>query len=118
MLKGYIPVGIFLALAFGFALVVIVFSSLIGKKEKTKEKLMPYECGIDPIGDAHIKFSIKFYLMAMIFVIFDIEVVFLYPWAVVFKDLGIFGYIEMMVFIGILFLGFIYIWKRRGFEWD
>jgi NADH-quinone oxidoreductase subunit A len=84
----------------------------------TKEKLSVYECGVNPIGEARVRFSIKFYLIAMLFILFDIDLVFLYPWAAVHRWLGWFGLAEMAVFIGILMVGFVYIWKRRGFEWE
>ncbi|MFH1624392.1 MAG: NADH-quinone oxidoreductase subunit A, partial [Pseudomonadota bacterium] len=84
----------------------------------TPQKMMPYECGVDPIGTARRRFSVKFYIIAMLFIIFDIEAVFLYPWAVVFKDLKVFGFIEMGIFIVILFIGLIYAWKKGALEWE
>ena len=114
----YLPILILLVIAVGFAVTNIGLSAVLGRRKSTTEKLMPYECGIDPIGSARERFSVKFYLIAMLFVIFDIEVVFLYPWAVAFKSLKLFGFIEMLVFIGILLVCYLYIWKRGGLEWD
>jgi NADH-quinone oxidoreductase subunit A len=118
MLIVYIPILIFLVVAIGFAISNIILSALVGKQKPSEEKLSPYECGVEPVGTARARFSVKFYLIAMMFVIFDIEVVFLYPWAVVFKSLKIFGLIEMAIFILILLVCYVYIWKRGGFEWD
>jgi NADH-quinone oxidoreductase subunit A len=118
MLANYLPILILLIVAILFAGVVILLSSLVGRKVATREKLMPYECGVDPVGDARQRFSIQFYLVAMLFIIFDIEAVFLYPWAVVFKELGLFGLVEMIVFILILFIGFVYIWRKGALKWE
>ena len=114
----YLPILILLVIAAGFAVTNIGLWAVLGRRKSTAEKLMPYECGIDPIGSARERFSVKFYFIAMFFVIFDIEVVFLYPWAVAFKSLKLFGFIEMLVFIGILLVCYLYIWKRGGLEWD
>ena len=118
MLINYIPILILLLLVIGFAVSNIIISALIGRNIPTEEKLSPYECGVEPVGTARERFSIKFYIIAMMFVVFDIEVVFLYPWAVVFKSLALFGLIEMAIFILILFVCYVYIWKRGGFEWE
>jgi NADH-quinone oxidoreductase subunit A len=80
--------------------------------------MIPYECGMDPFGEARARFSIKFYLVAVLFIIFDIEAVFLYPWAVIFRELKIFGLMEMAVFIAILLVGFVYVWKKGALEWE
>ena len=114
----YLPILILLVVAIGFAISNIILSALVGKQKPTEAKLSPYECGVEPVGSARERFSVKFYLIAMMFVIFDIEVVFLYPWAVVFKSLALFGLIEMAIFILILLVCYVYIWKRGGFEWD
>lgn len=118
MLLTYIPILILLLVVMGFAVSNIIISALIGRRKPSEAKLSPYECGIEPVGTARERFSVKFYLIAMMFVIFDIEVVFLYPWAVVFKSLAIFGLIEMAIFIIILLICYVYIWKRGGFEWE
>ncbi|MBI4621302.1 MAG: NADH-quinone oxidoreductase subunit A [Desulfobacterales bacterium] len=114
----YLPIFAFLVIAILFAVVTIALSSIIGTKKPIPQKMMPYECGVDPIGSARRRFSVKFYIIAMLFIIFDIEAVFLYPWAVIFKDMGTFGFIEMGVFIVILFVGLIYAWKKGALEWE
>jgi NADH-quinone oxidoreductase subunit A len=118
MLLGYFPIFVFFVLAVGFSLVVIFLSAIVGQRKITPQKMMPYECGMDPIGPARKPFSVKFYIIAMLFIVFDIEVVFLYPWAVIFKELKLFGLVEMAVFIAILFVGFIYVWKKGALEWE
>jgi NADH-quinone oxidoreductase subunit A len=104
------------ALAFGGA--VILLSGLLGPKRPSKIKNMAYECGIDPVGDARLRFSVKFYVIAMLFILFDIEAIFLFPWAVMFRQLKIFGLIEMMAFLGFLLIGYVYLWRRGALEWD
>ena len=121
MLAEYIPILIFLLVSILFAGVVILLSSVFGRKTSTREKLMPYECGLDPIGDARAKVSVKFFIIAMLFIVFDVELVFLYPWAIVFRQFGQFTgfiFIEMLVFIGVLLVGFIYVWKMGALEWE
>jgi NADH-quinone oxidoreductase subunit A len=118
MLGAYLPIIVLLMIAVGFGLVSVVFSSLIGQKKVSPVKLQPYECGCEPVGSAQERFSIKFYLIAMLFILFDIECVFLYPWAVLYKRLGLFGLVEMGVFIVILFVGYIYVWKKGALEWE
>lgn len=123
MLETYFPIlvlaGIGLALSGGF----VLLSHFIGKKNPTAEKMLPYECGIDPIGTPRNRFSVKFYLIAMLFILFDIEIVFLYPWAKLFKEfkaagLGTFIFMEMVVFLSILGLGLVYVWKRGALDWE
>ena len=118
MLDSYLPILVVVGFALAFALGSVIFSRLIGMKKPSEVKLAPYECGMPLIGMAEDRFSIKFYVIAMLFILFDIEVVFLYPWAVMFKRLGIFGFIEMGVFISILIVGFIYVWKKGALEWE
>jgi NADH-quinone oxidoreductase subunit A len=118
MLIDYLPILIFFVLAVGFALFTIAASALLGKRKVTPQKMTPYECGMDPVGQARSPFSVKFYIIAMLFIIFDIEAVFLYPWAVIFRDLKIFGLAEMAVFVAILLVGFIYLWKKGALEWE
>ena len=118
MLKEYLQILILMVIVFGFAGVTLLLSSLLGFKKKSESKLMPYECGIDPVGTARQRFSIKFYITTMIFILFDIEALFLYPWAVIYRKLGVFGLVEMGVFIILLLMGFIYVWKKGAFEWD
>jgi NADH-quinone oxidoreductase subunit A len=107
----------------GFAVTNLALSHFIGKRKNIRAKLIPYECGMDPVGSAHQRFSVKFYLVAMVFILFDIEAIFLVPWAVVFKSLSLqvskmFAFWEMMVFIVVLLVGYIYIWKKGLFEWN
>ncbi|KPK94509.1 MAG: NADH-quinone oxidoreductase [Deltaproteobacteria bacterium SM23_61] len=118
MLIDYLPIFLFFAIALGFVLMTLFLSAVIGKRKVTHPKMLPYECGMDPIGEARNPFSVKFYIVAMLFIIFDIEAVFLYPWAVSFRDLKIFGLVEMAVFIAILLVGFIYVWKKGALEWE
>ena len=118
MLIDYLPIFIFFVVAVGFALFTIIASAFIGKRKVTPQKMMPYECGMDPIGQARNPFSVKFYIIAMLFIIFDIEAIFIYPWAVIFRDLKTFGLVEMAVFIAILLVGFIYVWKKGALEWE
>src|SRR5689334_2902486 len=118
-LVDYLPVLLMFILAAGFASVMVGVSQLVGQRKHTRAKLMPYECGKDPVGSARERFSVKFYLIAMIFILFDIEVIFLIPWAVVFRTLSSvspamrwFVYLEMMVFVGLLLAGYIYVVKK------
>ena len=117
MLSAYIPIVIFIVLATGFAVFTLVFTSLIHPSKYNKVKLEPYECGIEPATDARDRYSIRYYLVAMLFVIFDVETVFMFPWAVIFDELMLFGLIEMMVFIFILVVGYFYAWKKGALEW-
>lgn len=114
---GYIPIFILLAVVTAFGVLVVTLSRLVGKRQDSSEKLMAYECGNVPLGDAHGRFPIKFYLIAMLFIVFDIEAMFLYPWAIIYRSLKLFGLIEMVVFIAILFIGFLYVWKKGALEW-
>jgi NADH-quinone oxidoreductase subunit A len=118
MLDSYLPILVLIAVALAFALGSVVFSRLIGQKKPSAVKLAPYECGMPLVGTARERVSVKFYIIAMLFILFDIEAVFLYPWAVVFKKLGLFGFVEMGVFIAILLVGYIYVWKKGALEWE
>jgi len=121
-MKEYIPVLLVFLFITGFAVTNILLAYIFGKHKNTRAKLMPYECGMDPVGSAHQRFSVKFYLVAMLFILFDIEAIFLVPWAVVFKDLlhigRAFVFFEMMIFIAVLLVGYIYVWKKGVFEWN
>jgi NADH-quinone oxidoreductase subunit A len=117
-MNEYIPVLIMLFLAAATAIGMIVATSLLGPKKVFADKMEPFECGESPIVSPKLRFSVKFYLVALFFVIFDLEVVFVYPWAVLFKELGIFGFIEMMIFLFILAIGLLYVWRRGALEWD
>ncbi len=118
MLESYLPILVLIAFAMAFAIGSVVFSRLIGQKKPSAVKLAPYECGMPLIGTARERISVKFYIVAMLFILFDIEAVFLYPWAVVFKKLGMFGLAEMGVFIAILLVGYVYVWKKGALEWE
>jgi len=118
MINQYIPVLIMIVAASGTAIGMIVLTSVLGPKKKFPEKMEPFECGVSPIYNPKSRFSIRFYVVAMLFIIFDIEAVFLFPWAVIFKELGMFGFIEMMVFIVVLTVGLIYIWRKGALEWE
>ena len=117
-MREYIPVLLFLAVAIAFAAGTIGLSSIIVPRRRNKVKMSAYECGVEPVGDARERFSIKFYLVAVLFILFDIEAVFLYPWAVSFNQLGLYGLIEMVLFILILFVGYLYLLKKRALAWD
>jgi NADH-quinone oxidoreductase subunit A len=117
MLNGYIPIFIFLIVAIGFAILTLFISQLVSSKKYNKVKLEPYECGIEPITDARDRYSIRYYLIAMLFVIFDVETVFMFPWAVIMDELALFGLIEMIVFLAILVAGYAYAWKKGALEW-
>lgn len=118
MLGTYLPIILLILIALAFGLGSVVFSSLIGQKKYSKVKMAPYECGCEPIGTARDRFPIKFYMVAVLFILFDIEAVFLYPWAVLYKKLGLFGLVEMGLFVVILFVGYIYVWKKGALEWE
>jgi len=118
MLANYLPIAVYLLVTLGFGIVVVIFSTFVGPRVFGKVKLETYECGMEPIGSNRIRFSVKFYIIAMLFIVFDIEAVFLFPWAVVFKELGLFGFAEMAVFILILFAGLAYVWRKGALEWD
>jgi len=123
-LIAYLPILLVFVVAVGFAVTNILLSRVIGQRKATRTKLMPYECGKDPIGSARERFSVKFYLIAMLFILFDIEVIFLIPWAVVFKTLSApqYGlrtllYTEMMLFVALLLAGYVYVLKKGAFDW-
>lgn len=118
MLESYFPILFLFILALFVALVMLGLACFIGPRKLGKDKSSPYECGTDPIGDARIRIPIKFYLIAILFVIFDIEIAFLYPWAVIFQKLGLFGLIEMGIFILILLVGYFYIIKNGALKWE
>ncbi len=115
---AFVPVLIMVVVAIGFAVFTLVASHYLGRRVYDPAKMLPYECGITPVGNARERFHARFYLVAMLFIVFDIEIVFLYPWAVVFKQLQLFGLIEMGVFLLILLLGFVYVWGKGALEWD
>ena len=117
MLNAYIPIVIFLLVAIGFAFFTLMMSQLVSSKKYNKVKLEPYECGIEPTTDARDRYSVRYYLVAMLFVIFDVETVFMFPWAVIVDELALFGLIEMIIFLSILVTGYVYAWKKGALDW-
>ena len=117
LLETWLPVLLQTILAVVIAAALCTLSFVVGRKVKNRVKDMPYECGIEPTGDARHRFSVKFYLVGMLFILFDIEAIFLYPWVVVYRDLKMFGFFEMLVFVGLILSGFFYIWKKGALDW-
>jgi NADH-quinone oxidoreductase subunit A len=121
-LLPYLPVLMQLLIATAIGTGMIVLSAILGNRKYSRVKMQPYECGITPTGDAQHRFSVKFYLVAMLFILFDVEAIFLIPWAVVYKkllqDYGLFGLWEMLIYIGIVLVGFFYIWKKGVLDWS
>ena len=118
LLLDYLPLVVFIAVAGGIALALMVVPFLIAYRQPDAEKLSAYECGFNAFDDARMQFDVRFYLVAILFIIFDLEVSFLFPWAVAFGNLGLYGYWSMMVFLGVLTIGFIYEWRKGALEWD
>jgi NADH-quinone oxidoreductase subunit A len=118
LLLDYLPLAVFIAVALALGLVLLIAPFLVAYKQPDPEKLSAYECGFNAFDDARMKFDVRFYLVAILFIIFDLEVSFLFPWAVAFGDLGLYGYWSMMVFLAVLTVGFIYEWKKGALEWD
>ena len=117
MPQNYVPIFIFVAVIGILLPVTLLAAKLVRPENPHKTKLMPYECGIDPVDNARGRYTVRFYIVAILFVVFDVETIFLFPWAVQFKALGLFGFIEMMVFLAILVVGYIWIWKKGALEW-
>jgi NADH-quinone oxidoreductase subunit A len=118
LLQEYLPILVFLAIAILMAAVLPAMSWMIARQKPDSEKLSPYECGFAPFEDARRRFDVRFYLVAILFIIFDLEIAFLFPWAAAFRDIGSFGFWSMMVFLGILTVGFIYEWRKGALEWE
>jgi NADH-quinone oxidoreductase subunit A len=118
MLQEYFPVLVFLGVATGIGLLLLVLGFLIGSGSKDDEKLSPYECGFEAFDDSRMKFDVRYYLVAILFIIFDLEIAFLFPWAVSLDTIGGFGLLAMGLFLAILVVGFIYEWKKGALEWD
>ena len=114
----YLPILALIVVAVGMSAIAIALSALLGPRKSTSAKLMPYESGMVPIGDARLRFSIRYLVVAILFILFDVEAIFLYPWAVYFRQLGLFALIEVVVFLGILFVGYFYAWRKGALEWD
>ncbi len=115
--ETYFPVLLQAVIAMAVAAGILIASYVLGKRVRNRVKDLPYECGITPTGDARERFSVKFYLVAMLFILFDIEAIFLYPWAVVFRELKMFAFLEMLVFVILILSGFFYIWKKGALDW-
>jgi NADH-quinone oxidoreductase subunit A len=118
LLSEYLPILVFLVIAGGIALAMIIASAVLARQKPNSEKLSPYECGFDPFEDARVRFDVRYYLVAILFIIFDLEVAFLFPWAVSLGDIGMFGFWSMIVFLGVLTVGFIYEWRKGALEWE
>ncbi len=117
LLQEYLPIMIFVGVAIGLSMLMIIIGYLRGPQKPDTEKLSAYECGFEAFSDARMKFDVRFYLVALLFIIFDLEVAFLFPWAVSLNEVGIFGFWSMMVFLGILTVGFIYEWRKGALDW-
>lgn len=118
LLVNYLPIIIFLGIAIALSCVMVLLPVLVAPARPDAEKLSPYECGFETFGDARTKFDVRFYLVSILFIIFDLEVAFLFPWAVSLGNIGLFGFWSMMVFLGVLTIGFIYEWKKGALEWE
>jgi NADH-quinone oxidoreductase subunit A len=118
LLLAYLPILIFLGIAVGMTLMILMASFVVARQRPDTEKLSPYECGFEPFDDARGRFDVRFYLVAILFIIFDLEVAFLFPWAVSLGNIGMFGFWSMMFFLAILTIGFIYEWKKGALEWE
>ena len=115
--QSYAPLLLHLLIATALAGLLTALSVLIGWRRPTRAKMQPYECGMEPTGDAREPYSVKWYIVGMIFILFDVEAIFLYPWAYVFRQLGLYGFIEMMIYIAILLVGYFYLWKKGALDW-
>jgi NADH-quinone oxidoreductase subunit A len=118
MLENYFPVLLFICVGFAVGVAPMVLGSLLGPHKPDSEKLSPYECGFEAFEDARMKFDVRYYLVAILFILFDLEIAFLFPWAIVLSEIGMFGFVAMMIFLGILVVGFIYEWKKGALEWE
>ena len=118
MLSEYLPILLFLGIAVGLAGIIVLASYIIARQNPDPEKVSPYECGFEPFGDARKQFDVRFYLVAILFIIFDLEVAFLFPWAISLGELGAFGFWSMFVFLAVLTIGFVYEWKKGALEWE
>jgi len=117
-LGDYFSILVFMGVAFGLSMLLVLLSFLRGPRKPNIEKLSAYECGFEAFSDARLKFDIRFYLVAILFIIFDLEIAFLFPWAVSLKEIGLYGFWSMMVFLGLLTVGFIYEWRKGALEWE
>jgi len=118
MIEGYLPILIFIIVGLAIGGIMIALGFVLGPHRPNSEKLSPYECGFEAFEDSRMKFDVRYYLVAILFIIFDLEIAFLFPWAIVLENIGWFGYIAMSIFLGILVIGFIYEWKKGALEWE
>ena len=118
LLTEYVPILMLLAVAAGFGVLLLLIGQLIGPRNPAPDKNAPYECGFEAFEDTRSKFDVRYYLMAILFIVFDLEIAFMFPWAVVFRELGTVGLIEMALFVGLLLVGFAYCWKKGALEWE
>lgn len=118
MLENYVPILLFMSLAFGLAILLLVLGRTLGPHKPGQAKSSPYECGFEAFEDARMKFDVRYYLVAILFILFDLEIAFLFPWAVVMDEIGTFGIVSMLIFLGVLVVGFIYEWKKGALEWE
>jgi len=118
VLNAYVPIALFLAVAAGVGIALMVLGRLLGPQNPNSEKLSAYECGFLAFEEAQIQFDVRYYLIAIMFIVFDLEIAFVFPWAVIFRDLGMLGLVEMGIFLGLLLMGFIYAWKKGALEWE
>ena len=118
MLDNYIPVLIFIVIGLGLGAVMIFMGAMLAPRRPDSEKQSPYECGFEAFEDSRMKFDVRYYLVAILFIIFDLEIAFLFPWAIVLDEIGMFGFLAMMVFLAILVVGFIYEWRKGALEWE
>jgi NADH-quinone oxidoreductase subunit A len=118
MLQNYLPVLVFMGVGLAVAVVMVALGFVLGTRRPDAEKLSPYECGFEAFEDSRMKFDVRFYLVAILFIIFDLEIAFLFPWAVALDQIGLVGFVAMAVFLGILVIGFIYEWKKGALEWE
>ena len=118
MLGEYLPILLFLAVSSAVGISLLVLGGLLGPRRPESEKLSPYECGFEAFEDARMQFDVRYYLIAILFIAFDLEIAFVFPWAVIFRDLGMVGLVEMGIFLGLLLMGFIYVWKKGALEWE
>ena len=114
----YVAILIMIIFSGGLAATVLVLSYLVGNRSRSKVKMSPYECGMITVGPSRRRLTIRYYIVAMLFLVFDLEILFLYPWAVITRRLGLFGFTEMIVFVAILFIGYVYVWKKGALEWE
>ena len=118
MLAEYLPTLLFLIVATGIGIALLVIGNLLGPKRPSLEKLSAYECGFEAFEDARMQFDVRYYLIAIQFIVFDLEIIFIVPWATVFRELGVLGLVEMAIFAGMLLIGFVYVWKKGALEWE